>query len=1020
MKQLEAIKHTLLAHSVPDVNAFVRTEMVLAVFEKYAPDGDASQAFLLLHNYALIGNIPNPAEAAFLQKAHVCLRQCSSKQNWTSLLTAYREDTPEELRFYTLTEQLSNGKRQLKLSRNLRSVIAPERPEVYLEHIRQFEEKHRSNYAKEGTYRFWLGSQDMPWAEVTLPAHTLSLPEIPAPKLQRDAITVTIPELLESAKEMQSVHHGDYCYDALRKNQIKAVDGKKVIPAQALTLQEAVNLVGMVGAGKSTLMKVLSYHLAKQQKKVVLVLDTVADTLQMYAYFRKLHLHTSPLIGRGEREKYSYQVARQGEKCLDPVYSEYLTAPCLLAGMAQNGDTAPHFGKEPCRGLRQKDKQYTCPYLDICPNAKMYRDVLTADVIVTTVQGLAAVRLPGDNRLFLEYVLEQADLVMFDECDKVQKTLDAFFTPSTDFEEFIQNSANDCAKDMQRGAEQLDSMGENALYYAELRMQAFAVARRVRETVQSMTGTWSTMLKKTFSAMTLYRQLSEDSASGKLPLSAKALQLLETAMEQPEDETVVTLLDYALQREQDAKLNKRLKDWLVQQTCEPHSELIVHIKLYLIVTAFDRYVHSLEEAYSFLSEEEKSQMELFDFLQARFTAQQKLLPSAVMGNLFGMRNDQKKGTQLYRQYAFGRALMNRMPWLRLTEDGKPTGPHVLLLSGSSWAEGCLEYHVHVPVQYLLEAEVWKREKLSETKMYDLNTGIRVSGGGQEEREKHLCQVIDKSMDAIEGELNHDGKLLMIVNSYREARIAAEYLNRSNLLQGKAACMVRGSDVQETPKAHEILRGEVGSFANHSAQILVAPAQAIERGYNIVDEEGHSTFGSVFFLVRPMAVPDEISSKCAKLGGIMEKQFWEKEFRDAYTKSRALRREAAMQWSIMEEQSRKSLTHLNDTMKQDVTAGLFILILQIFGRLARITDQEREAPRVYFADGAFRTASEHPDGYDCLNELRDYLKSMMENMDSGEIAKTLYAPFYEAFVKGVNQNVYTDLSDGDDPEDEYFD
>lgn len=122
---------------------------------------------------------------------------------------------------------------------------------------------------------------------------------------------------------------------------------------------------------------------------------------------------------------------------------------------------------------------------------------------------------------------------------------------------------------------------------------------------------------------------------------------------------------------------------------------------------------------------------------------------------------------------------------------------------------------------------------------------------------------------------------------------------------------------------------------------------------------------------------------------------------------------------MEEQSKKSLSFLNDTMKKDVTASLFILILQIFGRLARITDKNKPAPKVFFADGAFRTAPDHPDGYDCLNELRDYLEQMISDETSGEIAKTLYEPFYEAFKKGVNNNVYTDISNGDEAEDEYI-
>ncbi len=1022
MSKLESIKKTLRSYMPYDipVNDFVMTEMTLAVLEDIAPESNPESAYLLLHNYTIIGKTSDPKKAAFLQKAHICLRQCSSKQKWQQLLEQYQDSRLENIRYYTLIPEVKEGKSILRLEHNSRSIPSPERRDSYLEHICHFKEKHNMNYAKAGTYQFWTDISENPWVEVKIPIRKPKMPVLHAPKNERAAITVKIADLFSTAEEMRKILPEDYCADTLKNNIIKIVIGNRVILAENLTIQEVVNLVGMVGSGKSTLMKVLTYHLSKQDKKVMLVMDTVADVLHMYHYFRRLHLNVSPLIGKNERMKYIYQVMEKNANYLKPKFSEYLTAPCLVAGMAQSSEVAPQFGNEPCTKLKKDGKNYTCPYLDICPATKMYRDALTSAVVVTTVQGLAAVRIPGENQLFLEYVLHQADLVIFDECDKVQKTLDEFFTPSTDFMEFIHNNADACRDDMKQNPEKLDNTDRNAISYSELRLQSLAMFQRVRESIQSVSGTWEKLFQNTFSSMTLWKQLSEDSENGRHPLSEEVLERLEAVMDEPDDEELDIILDYAGDRQQEHKFTQKLQRWLNQHHCQSDTETFQHIKLYLIVVRFDKYVHSLEEAYSFLTEEEKSEMELFHFLQARFTAQQKLLPSAVMGNLFGMKNDAKKGLQLYRQYAFGRALMNRFPWLRLTEAGKPAGPHVLLLSGSSWAEGCLEYHVNVPVQYLLEAEEWKRKKLAETSIIDLNTGIKVSGGGQEKRAEHLKQVIQKSMDAIEGELFNDGKLLMIVNSYHEAKIAVKYLNTQ--LQNypeKAACMIRPTDdTSDVPEEYHVLRGEIAAFQEHSARILIAPAQAIERGYNIVDQGGHSTFGSVFFLVRPMAVPDEISGKCAKLNGIIEKRFFKEEFFCAFEKSKELRHYAAQQWHIMEEQSRKALKYLNDTMKMDITAGLFILILQIFGRLARITDKTKPAPRVYFADGAFRTNPEQPDGYDCLNALREYLEQMMQDESSGEIAKTLYQPFYEAFVRGVNENVYTDLPYGDDPEDEY--
>ncbi len=45
--------------------------------------------------------------------------------------------------------------------------------------------------------------------------------------------------------------------------------------------------------------------------------------------------------------------------------------------------------------------------------------------------------------------------------------------------------------------------------------------------------------------------------------------------------------------------------------------------------------------------------------------------------------------------------------------------------------------------------------------------------------------------------------------------------------------------------------------------------------------------------------------------------------------------------------------------------------------------------------------------------------MMNNKETGEIAKTLYQPFYEAFKKGVEKNEFTHISDDIYSEEEEF-
>ena len=941
--------------------------------------------------------------------------------NWAKVLENYRNAQPEFC-LYIFTEEIEKGSKVLKFARNTELAVEPDRADVYFEYIRKHKEERHFEYAKGGKYSYSIKdktSSTVYSADVEILDRTPQMPISPPPKKTRKKISVSTDELLASAAEMAEKKPDDYCYSILKSNTLKAVTEGNVKSANRLEIDKITNLVGMVGSGKSTLMKVLSYHLAKADKKVVLVLDTVSSVLEMCSYLSQFGVSVSPVIGRSGREKYIDQVAKAHEKYLQNEYSKYLTAPCIIDGMAKNKSdksSAPMFGNEPCRSLMKNKKHYNCPYMDICPAVRMYREVYTSNVIVTTVQGLAAIRLLGDNKLFLEYVLEQADLVIFDECDKVQKTLDEFFTPSASFDKFRQNAATLCSEAMNKETEALDGMEKNESGYIRKLMRSLGVCMAVREAISAYGGTWRTILSRTFSAEILYQAICRENQKNKY-ISDKSLEhMRRVTIGLDHDKDIEHILKFALSEDDIKIFSSDISDWLTDNNCKPDKTFSDHIKLYLVVAAFDNYIREISDSYLFLPYERKTQQELTDFLSTRFTAQQKILPSSAMGNLFGMKNDPQKGLILYRQYAFGRALMDRMPWLRLTEEGQPAGPNVLMLSGSSWADGCLQYHVNVPVKYLLEAEEWKRRKIAESKMIDLGTAIRVSGSGSEEREENLTEVIKKIMGTIEAELRSEGKLLMIVNSYSEAQTAANYLNRL-LSNGKTvACRCREADEFDE---NMILRSEIADFSDHSADIMVAPAQAIERGYNIVDKDGHSAFGSVFFLVRPMEVPDEISSKCTKLNGYLERHCVLSGKKNAFDRAAKLRSEATRQWSLMERQGKMQLSSLDPVMKLDVTASLFVLILQIFGRLCRITDESKPAPRVYFADGAFRRSEKNTAGYDLLNELIDYLDSMIDNKETGKIAETLYQPFYEAFKKGVEKNEFVDISDDIYSEEEEF-
>ena len=209
----------------------------------------------------------------------------------------------------------------------------------------------------------------------------------------------------------------------------------------------------------------------------------------------------------------------------------------------------------------------------------------------------------------------------------------------------------------------------------------------------------------------------------------------------------------------------------------------------------------------------------------------------------------------------------------------------------------------------------------------------------------------------------------------------------------------------------ILKSDLPSFAVRKEKILIAPAAVIERGYNIVDERGNSAIRSIFFLVRPMAVPEDIALKISKLNGYIDTKYAQQYVKDWGVFCKTLVADAGKYWGMMEREYGTTLANLSSESKLDITATVFNLMLQLYGRSARVSDLksiDKQPPRVYFADGAFNS-NRGTGSYDIISEIITYLKNLMESSD-GEIAKTLYETFYNALKENNNEQKVEDSTD----------
>lgn len=280
-----------------------------------------------------------------------------------------------------------------------------------------------------------------------------------------------------------------------------------------------------------------------------------------------------------------------------------------------------------------------------------------------------------------------------------------------------------------------------------------------------------------------------------------------------------------------------------------------------------------------------------------------LLPESPMGNVLGFQFllDERDGQdgrctgtlRFFRCAGVGRELLLSMPRLGADPGRGTSGPNVLLMSGTSWAGTSTRAHVVAPVRAVLKPQPEALRSIGETVfrtefMYDdAGQPIRVSGQDAEHREDVLRLLVaklarpprDRTRSPLQRELAQipdprRRRALLLVGSYREAAVVAAELSEMSAWRERVRVLAADDATLEASLASEaraegsaaapvVRRGDLAAFADdRSAQILVAPLLAVERGHNILTvsrpgEERVAAFGTVFFLVRPHPRPDDL-------------------------------------------------------------------------------------------------------------------------------------------------------------------
>ena len=850
-------------------------------------------------------------QRGMLARARALLR-CQGDMRWKEMLRSYISES-ELVRIYNIGADGPATSRQ--------STICPDRPEIYIQALNS-PPPHSDRMlapAQAGTHWFPVraenGAGPQEWRAVTFSEEEIKrIPRVEARSLRparlREPLTIPWKDLRQTAEWMDRQDDGNWLRRLDNMRLDMDLDGERGHPD--LALQGLFHLVGMVSSGKSTLMDIMAVWAARKRKRIMLVVGDNVDVTSRVERFRNFGLSSVPLMGSGRRQRRREQIERvaisesdEGNPPWKDPRLKWVSPVCPIIGFGSSDleDIPP--GSEPCENLYEKadpnSTRRTCPLMPVCPAHLSRNEMMEASIWVGTPQSLFLTRAPmqtvADNVRLLETVYRECDLVIVDEADRVQAQLDDMFAPSINliqpsgrgFMEILdRNSAAPEGGSLNRTLSRPDVSGWSRAQ--RVSQQAANSLLHICENSSNLRG-WITQ-REYFTAFGLANLLHSEllSSESDAPMPVEMIDfLVQPDSDSPLRQLATELMLYLDEDNLQSRAEEAVR-WLRRiyhaDSVDSQDIELLRLKLNAIaLTAFlDNRLKSVFDNWEVGEGAYRLGVEADLPFQRPPREYEALIPTSPTGNLFGFRYRREPDggdaqIEMFRCTRVGRWALTNMHDMFKHLDGA-SGPHVVLLSGSSWAPGSSVYHVQAAVNgVLLPPDEVVEAISSSTASFDYaldqhsRLPIRISGSSGDLRERNLASLlaflseggsdakshIERELDLLSESIRGGDCVLMVTGSYAEARRAYDFLN------GRVDCGIRylmrdnEDDTDRWNASGGLRRGQVAQFADVPERILIAPLMAIERGHNIISEDGRASIGSVYFLARPMPVPHQFSS-----------------------------------------------------------------------------------------------------------------------------------------------------------------
>ncbi|MGW5789151.1 pPIWI_RE_Z domain-containing protein [Saccharopolyspora sp. NPDC003752] len=464
--------------TLPDFSAgqMLDVELGLYLLRSAMPGHTAQDAWTLFGGYPyseVFGAQAADTSLRVMRGRHY-LWDMRRRRAWTRAVEAYLR-VPEELRGYLLA--------------SVDSEPTPREPSRAPHRFKEYEAllttppkfaRQPLPMAEPGEYEFYVRDRRY---SVEIPAELLE--GIPAPvghdldgSVARggDPVEVTWAELEQAAASMDAIEQklpGKPNEWARRLGRVQLLirddAAGEFTESGRLRIDRLMNLVGMVGAGKSTLRDILAFWAATTSgRRITIVVGDVAETLAIVDQFTRLGIDAAPVIGHSTRERNLERLHRRmasaGADTMlghDHPSFDYLSSACPLDALRGLEARRPlRIAEAPCTALYPvqplpsdtddllggtgttagsrgtgRRTRYGCPLWSVCPRHHAARRLVDAQIWVATPASLVHSGLPlalqSERLRHLEAACRLSDLVIVDEADRVQMQLDRAFAPAT-------------------------------------------------------------------------------------------------------------------------------------------------------------------------------------------------------------------------------------------------------------------------------------------------------------------------------------------------------------------------------------------------------------------------------------------------------------------------------------------------------------------------------------------------------------------------------------------------------------